>query len=1019
MISGPTLKDTVSGSVKSLQIPRRPRWNDTTNAEELHRAEKDAFLAWRRDVALQEMKHGAGVTGTSSTGAVEAHVTPFEKNIEVWKQLWRVVERSDVLVQIVDGRNPLMYRSPDLEAYVKEVNKEKRTLLLVNKADFLTPQQRMAWARYFTREGVDFIFFSAKREQQRLEEMDRLQRGGVLGHLGQVNEDEHEEDDEGDIDDGSEAGDDVGDLPQHDGGSVDDDASLPSMPTSHVSSRSLATTLARRQREAQRKRDAKLAAAMARAALMGDGDDSDNSDEEDGVDKPRVVDAGQSAEQHNDNAEQESSSSPSPAPAPVAGPASSSSSTSASTKPKKQSSSGSSVAGSTTTASQQQQQQQQLHSPQSAIDALIHDDGNAGLDPSDPLFASCRVISREQLLDFMAERYESLPRTALGTADDAGRKRRAEQIARKREEARAARKEELRKRREQIQRMIEVGLGAHVRFGDEADARALDADDEADVDLDDVEDQDNEEQTPLMVGMVGYPNVGKSSTINALLGATAMNHQSKRVAVASTPGKTKHFQTLQLNDEITLCDCPGLVFPSFVSTREEMVVNGVLPIDQLRDHTSPMRLLCQRIPRSVFELHYGIKLPVPGPGENPKRQPSVAELLDTYCTARGFMASGHAGPDQPRGARILLKDYCEGRLVYCHPPPTGWSLPAGAAPLPVATSAKTIAAASKAGAAGASSSSSRVSFEDNVLLPSVVKKTAAAAPAVRPAAAAVPQSATAASAEVAAASPDAAAPPAVAGYADYDTASEEEDDEDEEEEAGDAGDDDDDIDEADLLAFSRVIKVAPKQPAAAAAASSGGPAATSRRVVAVSNAAGGSSAGPVDEEEEDDYDEDEEEGATVSGSIATGSQQPQDEASKAARRSRRQPRQRGLGRFGKATKGEREADPYGTEAVADAAMRRYVASEVAAANAGPAGTGELDAAVAAGVIASGQGVSVSGTVKSAQASGPPTKQVRKTNSGATVMDAVPHMLRGQEVQPKVISIPAGLLKKKLHMGAME
>ncbi len=38
----------------------------------------------------------------------------------------------------------------------------------------------------------------------------------------------------------------------------------------------------------------------------------------------------------------------------------------------------------------------------------------------------------------------------------------------------------------------------------------------------------------LMVGMVGYPNVGKSSVINVLCGR-------KRVGVASMPGKTKHF----------------------------------------------------------------------------------------------------------------------------------------------------------------------------------------------------------------------------------------------------------------------------------------------------------------------------------------------------------------------------------------------------------------------------------------------------------------------------------------------
>lgn len=42
----------------------------------------------------------------------------------------------------------------------------------------------------------------------------------------------------------------------------------------------------------------------------------------------------------------------------------------------------------------------------------------------------------------------------------------------------------------------------------------------------------------LVVGLTGYPNVGKSSTINALFG-------SKKTAVAPTPGKTKHFQVFE------------------------------------------------------------------------------------------------------------------------------------------------------------------------------------------------------------------------------------------------------------------------------------------------------------------------------------------------------------------------------------------------------------------------------------------------------------------------------------------
>lgn len=55
--------------------------------------------------------------------------------------------------------------------------------------------------------------------------------------------------------------------------------------------------------------------------------------------------------------------------------------------------------------------------------------------------------------------------------------------------------------------------------------------------------KDNVDHEHCVVGMVGYPNVGKSSTINRILGA-------KKTSVSATPGKTKHFQTLQIDNEV-------------------------------------------------------------------------------------------------------------------------------------------------------------------------------------------------------------------------------------------------------------------------------------------------------------------------------------------------------------------------------------------------------------------------------------------------------------------------------------
>lgn len=129
----------------------------------------------------------------------------------------------------------------------------------------------------------------------------------------------------------------------------------------------------------------------------------------------------------------------------------------------------------------------------------------------------------------------------------------------------------------------------------------------------------------LVVGLVGYPNVGKSSTINALLG-------SKKVSVSATPGKTKHFQTLNLSPEVTLCDCPGLVFPQFANTQADMIVDGVLPIDQMREYSAPVDLVCRRVPREIIEGTYGIRIDVREVEDGGSGKVGWEEMLSAYAS---------------------------------------------------------------------------------------------------------------------------------------------------------------------------------------------------------------------------------------------------------------------------------------------------------------------------------------------------------------------------------------------------
>ena len=395
-----------------LTVPRRPPWDETTTPQDLDQRERASLLEWRRGLAeLQEND--------------DLLMTPFERNLEVWRQLWRVIERSDLVVQIVDARNPLLFRSEDLERYVQEVDPNKKNLLLVNKADMMTSRQREAWADYFEKVGINYKFFSASLAKDMNEAMDLVEEP------------------------------------------AEDDPVL-----AH-----------------KLKKDVK-----------------------------------------NDKLAEESHT----------------------------------------------------------MD--VHD-----AEEDDEQWAS------EEDLD-----------------------------------------EEI----DQRTRILTV---------DELEALFLE-------NAPKVEDKEGVQTRKTTIGLVGYPNVGKSSTINALIGA-------KKVSVSSTPGKTKHFQTIHLSPNVILCDCPGLVFPNFATTKAELVCNGILPIDQLREFTGPAGLVAQRIPQSFFEALYGVKVHTRPLEEGGTGIPNAEEILTAYAVARGFAKTGQGQPDESRAARYILKDYVSGKLLFCHPPP--------------------------------------------------------------------------------------------------------------------------------------------------------------------------------------------------------------------------------------------------------------------------------------------------------------------------------------------------------------
>lgn len=153
----------------------------------------------------------------------------------------------------------------------------------------------------------------------------------------------------------------------------------------------------------------------------------------------------------------------------------------------------------------------------------------------------------------------------------------------------------------------------------------------------------------LTVGCVGFPNVGKSSLMNALMGR-------KVVSVSKTPGHTKHFQTIFLTNNVRLCDCPGLVFPSSVP-RNIQVLIGSFPIAQLREPFASIQYLAERI-----DLIKTLNIKVEGLW-------SAAEICEAWALKKGFLTAKAARPDTNRAANSILRMALAGQITLCLLPP--------------------------------------------------------------------------------------------------------------------------------------------------------------------------------------------------------------------------------------------------------------------------------------------------------------------------------------------------------------
>ncbi|XP_042658023.1 guanine nucleotide-binding protein-like 1 isoform X2 [Tyto alba] len=130
-----------------LDFPRRPPWSFAMSREELRRREEAAFSSFLQALQKTQRPGGAEDGGADEDGG---DVAPFEHNLETWRQLWRVLEMSDIILLITDARHPALNVPPALATHVtRELG--KGLILILNKVDLTSPAVAVAWSHLLRR----------------------------------------------------------------------------------------------------------------------------------------------------------------------------------------------------------------------------------------------------------------------------------------------------------------------------------------------------------------------------------------------------------------------------------------------------------------------------------------------------------------------------------------------------------------------------------------------------------------------------------------------------------------------------------------------------------------------------------------------------------------------------------------------------------------------------------------------------------------------------------------------------
>lgn len=162
---------------------------------------------------------------------------------------------------------------------------------------------------------------------------------------------------------------------------------------------------------------------------------------------------------------------------------------------------------------------------------------------------------------------------------------------------------------------------------------------------------------PIRAMVVGIPNVGKSTFINAFAGKACAKTGNK-------PGVTKGKQWIRLNKELELLDTPGILWPKFEDPEVGMRLACIGSINdeilQMQEMASYLiRYLNEKYPEALKERYQYEDSTLEALLK--EERPLEESILFLVCESRKCYKKGNE-PDYEKAASLLLDDFRSGRL---------------------------------------------------------------------------------------------------------------------------------------------------------------------------------------------------------------------------------------------------------------------------------------------------------------------------------------------------------------------